>query len=408
MKKFFSKIGAFFCAIGRGIKNGFVWCFKNKLVVMQILREAIVTIAPLVLLASFPLHYVLKYLAKDSMIALNIALGGCLLYGVYFILSAVYYLLKALDNKRLAAVEKEMADKKEAAVQKYEEEKRERKGLAAEKETVEVKAPNAKDQKQESTPKQESKFVAFFKKIHNFLTYNENSIKIVTSGLCGLLSVGFFCTIFFEIEYWDVYYFYTILLWAIFAYSVVELILSKNLKTAISMAIVDIALLVLMIIVTPKAHSMYYDLAAYTNTNEYDIYMLIITFITMLPLRVGMANGYLEKVKRTRNFGFGLLCLVAGVAMYLTPGITKVLNDSYIGVGVTERLVNQMIPYRVMGIVFVFTLAISAVNVAVNLSHYIKKRNYLGIFDLMCSVVGVILGCYAMHVMANYLIMFGR
>lgn len=384
MKTFFRKIGNFFCSIGKGIANGFKWMFSNKLVVMQILREVTVTLAPIVLFVAFPLHYLLKYLAKDSMIALKIGLGGCLLLAIYFILSAVYYLLKALDNKKLKQVEQEMKEKKEEAAQKYEEKE-------PEKTSAEQKAPKN-----------------FFQKVFGFLSFNENTIKIVTSSICGVFGLVLFCFMFCDIEYWDIYYFYTLFLWCMFGYSVVELILSHNKKTAITMAIVDVALLVLLIIVTPKAHSMYFDLAAYTNTNEYDIYMLIISFIFMLPLRVGMANGYLEKTKRTRNVALGLVCLAAGIIMYYTPMVTKILNDSYIGVPVIERLYNQMIPYKVMGFVFIGVLVITTINISANLIHYFKKRNFLGIFDLACGVTGLVLACYAMNAMSNYLILFGR
>ncbi len=406
MKTFFRKIGNFFCSIGKGIANGFKWMFSNKLVVMQILREATVTLAPIVLFVAFPLHYLLKYLAKDSMIALKIGLGGCLLLAVYFILSAVYYLLKALDNKKLKQVEQEMKEKKEEAAQKYEEEKAERKNKALEiQEDAKVEKVEEKEPEKPVEPKAPKNF---FQKVFGFLSFNENTIKIVTSSICGVFGLVLFCFMFCDIEYWDVYYFYTLFLWCMFGYSVVELILSHNKKTAITMAIVDVALLVLLIIVTPKAHSMYFDLAAYTNTNEYDIYMLIISFIFMLPLRVGMANGYLEKTKRTRNVALGLLCLAAGIIMYYTPMVTKILNDSYIGVPVIERLYNQMIPYKAMGFVFIGVLVITTINISANLIHYFKKRNFLGIFDLACGVTGLVLACYAMNVMSNYLILFGR
>lgn len=406
MKTFFRKIGNFFCSIGKGIANGFKWMFSNKLVVMQILREATVTLAPIVLFVAFPLHYLLKYLAKDSMIALKIGLGGCLLLAIYFILSAVYYLLKALDNKKLKQVEQEMKEKKEEAAQKYEEEKAERKNKALEiQEDAKVEKVEEKEPEKPVEPKAPKNF---FQKVFGFLSFNENTIKIVTSSICGVFGLVLFCFMFCDIEYWDVYYFYTLFLWCMFGYSVVELILSHNKKTAITMAIVDVALLVLLIIVTPKAHSMYFDLAAYTNTNEYDIYMLVISFIFMLPLRVGMANGYLEKTKRTRNVALGLLCLAAGIIMYYTPMVTKILNDSYIGVPVIERLYNQMIPYKAMGFVFIGVLVITAINISANLIHYFKKRNFLGIFDLACGVTGLVLACYAMNAMSNYLILFGR
>lgn len=406
MKTFFRKIGNFFCSIGKGIAKGFKWMFSNKLVVMQILREATVTLAPIVLFVAFPLHYLLKYLAKDSMIALKIGLGGCLLLAIYFILSAVYYLLKALDNKKLKQVEQEMKEKKEEAAQKYEEEKAERKNKALEiQEDAKVEKVEEKEPEKHAEPRVPKNF---FQKILGFLSFNENTIKIVTSSICGVFGLVLFCFMFCDIEYWDVYYFYTLFLWCMFGYSVVELILSHNKKTAITMAIVDVALLVLLIIVTPKAHSMYFDLAAYTNTNEYDIYMLIISFIFMLPLRVGMANGYLEKTKRTRNVALGLVCLAAGIIMYYTPMVTKILNDSYIGVPVIERLYNQMIPYKVMGFVFIGVLVITTINISANLIHYFKKRNFLGIFDLACGVTGLVLACYAMNAMSNYLILFGR
>lgn len=406
MKTFFRKIGNFFCSIGKGIAKGFKWMFSNKLVVMQILRETTVTLAPIVLFVAFPLHYLLKYLAKDSMIALKIGLGGCLLLAIYFILSAVYYLLKALDNKKLKQVEQEMKEKKEEAAQKYEEEKAERKNKALEiQEDAKVEKVEEKEPEKPAEPKAPKNF---FQKIFGFLSFNENTIKIVTSSICGVFGIVLFCLIFGDTHYWDVYYFYTLFLWCMFGYSVVELILSHNKKTAITMAIVDVALLVLLIIVTPKAHSMYFDLAAYTNTNEYDIYMLIISFIFMLPLRVGMANGYLEKTKRTRNVALGLVCLAAGIIMYYTPMVTKILNDSYIGVSVIERLYNQMIPYKVMGFVFIGVLVITTINISANLIHYFKKRNFLGIFDLACGVTGLVLACYAMNAMSNYLILFGR
>lgn len=406
MKTFFRKIGNFFCSIGKGIAKGFKWMFSNKLVVMQILRETTVTLAPIVLFVAFPLHYLLKYLAKDSMIALKIGLVGCLLLAIYFILSAVYYLLKALDNKKLKQVEQEMKEKKEEAAQKYEEEKAERKNKALEiQEDAKVEKVEEKEPEKPAEPKAPKNF---FQKIFGFLSFNENTIKIVTSSICGVFGIVLFCLIFGDTHYWDVYYFYTLFLWCMFGYSVVELILSHNKKTAITMAIVDVALLVLLIIVTPKAHSMYFDLAAYTNTNEYDIYMLIISFIFMLPLRVGMANGYLEKTKRTRNVALGLVCLAAGIIMYYTPMVTKILNDSYIGVSVIERLYNQMIPYKVMGFVFIGVLVITTINISANLIHYFKKRNFLGIFDLACGVTGLVLACYAMNAMSNYLILFGR
>lgn len=403
MKTFFRKIGNFFARIGKGIGSGTKWLFSNKLVVMQLLREGIVTLAPIILLVAFPLHYLLKYLAKDSMIALRIGLIGVLLLAIYFILSAVYYLLKALDYKKLKQVEQEMKEKREEAAQKYEEEKLEKKNipLEAQAETA-TSTPKEEGKKKPETPKN------FFQKIFSFLSFNENSIKIVTSSICGIFGLVLFCFIFCEIEYWDIYYFYTLFLWVMFGYSIVELILSHNKKTAITMSIINVALLVLLILVTPKGHSMYFDLAAYTNTNEYDIYMLIITFIFMLPLRVGMANGYLEKTKRTRNIALGLICLVAGIVMYYTPGVTKMLNDSYSGVPVIERLFNQMIPYRVMGFVFIGVLALTAINTSANLIHYFKKRNYLGIFDIACGITGLVLACYAMTTMSNYLILFGR
>lgn len=403
MKTFFRKIGNFFARIGKGIASGTKWLFSNKLVVMQLLREGIVTLAPIILLVAFPLHYLLKYLAKDSMIALRIGLIGVLLLAVYFILSAVYYLLKALDYKKLKQVEQEMKEKREEAAQKYEEEKLEKKNimLEAQTETV-VSTPKEECKKVSKTPKN------FFQKVFSFLSFNENSIKIVTSSICGIFGLVLFCFIFCEIEYWDIYYFYTLFLWVMFGYSIVELILSHNKKTAITMSIINVALLVLLILVTPKGHSMYFDLAAYTNTNEYDIYMLIITFIFMLPLRVGMANGYLEKTKRTRNIALGLICLIAGIVMYYTPSVTKMLNDSYSGVPVIERLFNQMIPYKVMGFVFIGVLSLTAINTSANLIHYFKKRNYLGIFDIACGITGLVLACYAMTTMSNYLILFGR
>lgn len=407
MKTFFRKIGNFFCSIGKGIANGFKWMFSNKLVVMQILREVTVTLAPIVLFVAFPLHYLLKYLAKDSMIALKIGLGGCLLLAIYFILSAVYYLLKALDNKKLKQVEQEMKEKKEEAAQKYEEEKAERKNKALEIQE-DAKVEKVEEKEPEKTAAEPKAPKNFFQKVFGFLSFNENTIKIVTSSICGVFGLVLFCFMFCDIEYWDIYYFYTLFLWCMFGYSVVELILSHNKKTAITMSIVDVALLVLLIIVTPKAHSMYFDLAAYTNTNEYDIYMLIISFIFMLPLRVGMANGYLEKTKRTRNVALGLLCLAAGIIMYYTPMVTKILNDSYIGVPVIERLYNQMIPYKAMGFVFIGVLVITTINISANLIHYFKKRNFLGIFDLACGVTGLVLACYAMNAMSNYLILFGR
>ncbi len=398
MKKVCKSIGSFFADLWRKFLGSFVWMAKNKVVVMQFFREIMITAAPLLILVGFPLHYLLHYLNKDTTVAFNLVLLGLLAYAVYCAFSVVYFIIKAVNIKALEKLEKKPETEEVAEESATKDEAEAPKAVKETKKTTKQAVPTTFW----------GKVGHFFKKLWEGIRYNEDTVKAITNGLMMAGCLVVFFMIFDKFYYWDIYYHYVIILWAIFIFGLIELLYVKDKKSLISIVIGSVALLVMLIIVTPKVNLMYYGFAEYTNTNEFDILMIITTFISMFQLRMAMANGYITKFKRTRNIGLGFISLAAGIVLYFVKDVTKVLAESYKDVPLWESLGNQLIPMKIMWIVYSVMIGVVVVNISANLIIYFKTKNYLGIFDLMCAVTGTVVGTVGMYNMVYYLIWFRR
>lgn len=334
---------------------------EKSLFWIKIVRKGATMVASLVLFVGILLDLIFRYLGISSLIGYKIFAAGMIVFGVIFGLSvAVTFLADKLKNQQ----NKDLPAKKE-----------------------------------ESTEKTEKKF-----KLFEFLYKYENTIKLFFYALGFFLAVYFAYSILSTDLYWTIYYFICLFLWTMAILAFMELFYSKDKKTFITFGVILGISLVLLIWYTVLAHTIFFVATAKPNLKLMDILLLITLFLMTVLYLIIVSENQISKVKHTRNCGVGLILLCAGVCMYFVQSIAAfILKKWDTTADLRDRVQYLLKPMNICMYIIIAIVIVAMVNVALNTTHYIKTKNWLGLVDVLASFVCVVLCLVGILAFANFI-----
>ncbi len=248
----------------------------------------------------------------------------------------------------------------------------------------------------------------FINKIYNFLLKYEKIIGLVLSGVCLVLSI-ILVSLFAgkgATQYWNVYYYLNLLQWGLVVYAMFSILVSKDRKSLIINSILTTLLLAITIWMTINSHTMMHGaIGAYTNMVEHNILVIVFSLLLFLPFGFISTHGSFADFKASTNLGLGFMGLFVGVFTYSMKGIVKKLLDTHIVPGQEASVYPYLeIGHRVAYILLGVVLALCLANMFLNFKKFIKTRNWLGMIDLLCSVVGAIICVIGMFNFTQFLL----
>lgn len=317
-------------------------------------------VASLVLFVGILLDLIFRYMGISSLIGYKIFAAGMIVFGVIFGLSiAITFLADKLKNQQ----NKDLLEKKE-------EEK-----------------------------SSEKKF-----KFFEFLYKYENTIKLFFYALGLFLAVYFAYSILSTNLYWTIYYFICLFLWTMAVLAFMELFYSKDKKTFITFGVLLGVTLVLLVWYTVLAHKTFFVATAKPNLKLMDILLLITLFLMTVLYLIIVSENQISKVKHTRNCGVGLILLCAGVCMYHVQAIAAfILKKWDTTADLRDRVQYLLKPMNICMYVVIALVIVAMINVALNTTHYIKTKNWLGLVDVLASFVCVVLCLVGILTFANFI-----
>ncbi len=242
----------------------------------------------------------------------------------------------------------------------------------------------------------------FFSKFMTFVNKYENVIKLFSYIFAFVLTVYLSYSVLASEHYWDYYYFICIFFWIVFVLGAIELLYAKNKATLITHAVLLGITLILLIWTTVYAHDVHFAIVSMVNLTTMNfLYLALILLLTVISLVI-VSDNDIKKVKRTRNFGIGILLMCISICMYYAQPIASFLLKKW---GGTTTHLNYFISaldsctYLTIGLVI-----LAMVNVGANAIHYVKTKNWLGLVDIVASFIAIILCLLGILFFARFVI----
>ncbi len=324
---------------------------------LKIIRKGAVMLSSLIIFVGFLLDLIFRFLGISSLVCPKIIAAGILLFAVIFGLSIAISLISDMVTKKKA-----------------------QEGQAALSET----------------PLFKGKFFDFLKK-------HENIIKLFSYILALVLSVYFAYGILSTTYTWNIYYYICVFFWIMLVLGTIELFYSKDKKTFITHAVVLGLTLGVLIAATVFAHTLHYDVSAASRIDlkVLDILYLVISLLTTVTSLIIVSDNDVMKVKRTRNFGLGIILMCISTFIYHGKQICNFILEKVTLDGGNEYFVTAM---TAVVIVVIGVSLLAMFNAGANTTHYIKTKNYLGLVDITASAIAVILSLVGILELAKVII----
>lgn len=342
---------------------------------LKAIRKGATIVASILLFVGILLDLVFRYINISSLIGYDITGGGIIVFALIFGLSIA---ISFLVDKQKAKQNKETKEVNETNQENLEEGK-----------------------KANESPAKKDNFIT---KVFGFMSKQEATIKLFVYILAFCLTMYLGITTVINKFYWHINYYLCLFFWVTFLISFIEMFYSKDKKTFITSAVLLICFLAIQITFTVFAHNVFFNATAKANLKLMDILMLIVIIFTAVLNLIITSDNQILKVKHTRNFGLGLVLLCSGILMYFVKPIAAFMLkkwDTTADLGTKVEYLNfahNVCTYIVIGIILVAML-----NVALNTTHYIKTKNWLGLLDIGASFICVILCILGLLAFSNFI-----
>lgn len=332
---------------------------------LKVVRKGATIVGSILLFVGILLDLIFRFLGISSLIGYRVVAAGFIVFSIIFALA----LAIAFVNDKIREKEKnEMHIIREV----LESERKENKNLFF-------------------------KFIDFVKKY-------ENTIKLFFYTIAFCLSIYFSYQILTNKFYWEICYFVCLFFWMLFVLGLLELFFVKNKKTLITYCVIFLLSFGMLIWTTVDASQIYFDVSAKINLKVMDfLFLAVIILFTILNLII-VSDNEISKVKRTRNFGLGLVLLCTGVALYFVKPIAAfILKKWDTTADLGDRVQYLTVPMNIIMYIIIGVTMVAMLNVAFNTTHYIKTKNWLGLIDILASFICVVLCLIGILSMANFI-----
>lgn len=244
-----------------------------------------------------------------------------------------------------------------------------------------------------------------FKGFRNFCLKHQNIIGIILSFCILVLAVYLVALFGGKINlYFNVYFRLTLVLIPIMIYSIFTILISKNKKSLIINLIFSLIFAGLLVYLFVCANIMYFGkIGAYNNFLAYNIILIFAGIFMLLPLGFIVTHGDFEKFNMQTNFWLGLFSLLLSIILYFSNSIASKVINHYMYT--FDPLVFDYldIALKIVYIIFGIVLALSFVNVTLNLKKSVKSKNIFSLTDVALVVPAVCLAIIGLYQFSRYI-----
>ena len=243
------------------------------------------------------------------------------------------------------------------------------------------------------------------KNFKNFCLKHQNIIGIILSACTLALAIYLVSLFGGKINlYFNVYFRLTLMLIPIMIYSIFTVIISKDKKSLVLNSIFSLIFSGLLVYLFVCANIMYFGkIGAFNNFLAYNIVLIVFGIFMLLPLGFIVTHGDFEKFNMQTNFWLGMFSLLLSIMLYFSNSIASKVINHYMYT--FDPLVFDYldVALQVVYIIFGIVLALSFVNVTLNLKKSIKSKNIFSLADVALVVPAVCLATIGLYQFSRYI-----